>query len=69
MIMVNPFISILLGVVAGSLTYLYLYYCHKWINMKGVVDSTGVIGVYIINGILSPVFSAILIAIYASFPT
>lgn len=37
--------------------------------MEGVVDSTGVIGVYIINGIISPVFSCILIACYASSPT
>lgn len=69
MIIVNPAVSILLGMIAGSVAYLYLHMWHKWIGMEGVVDSTGVIGVYIVNGIISPIFSCILIAFYASFPT
>lgn len=69
MIIVNPAISILLGIIAGSLTYVYLHMLHKWVNMDGVVDSTGVIGVYIINGAISPIFSAILIACYGTYPT
>lgn len=69
MIIVNPAISILLGIVAGSLTYVYLHFLHKWVNKEGVIDATGVVGVYIVNGILSPIFSAILIACYSTYPT
>ena len=69
MIIVNPAVSILLGVIGGGVTYLYLHLCHKFANMRGVIDSTGVIGVYIVNGILSPLFSCLLIAFYATFPT
>lgn len=69
MIIVNPAISILLGMIAGSVTYAYLHLAHKWMNMEGVIDSTGVIGVYIVNGVISPIFSAILIAFYIKYPT
>jgi ammonia channel protein AmtB len=69
MIIVNPAISILLGIIAGTVTYWYLHMAHKWMNMEGIIDSTGVIGVYIINGIISPIFSCILIAFYTSHPT
>lgn len=69
MIIVNPSISILLGIISGLITYWYLHMAHKWINMEGIVDSTGVIGIYIMNGIISPIFSCILIAFYTTYPT
>jgi ammonia channel protein AmtB len=68
-IVVNPAIALTWGMLGGIITVLYLHYVHKRLNDKGVIDSTGVLGVYFLNGLASAILSIILIAFYYKYPT